>query len=313
MQRYIYAAALVLMIIFVIVASFFIFPALLPSSSTQATGTPTATPTFTPTAEPTPTSEPSPTPTLQAIRLVSTYLLDATTGRTLIDTASTMRLPMASTTKIMTAVLTIEHLSLTDRATVERSELDEIPPGGYSVAFLQPGDSLSILDLLYGLLLPSGCDAAIVLAHAVSGNSASFVLLMNARARKLGLRNTHFANPAGFTDPANYSTATDLTKLARYAMSLSVFAQIVRQQNFVLPATLNHHRYDNWQNTNQLLGLYPGADGIKTGNSDDSGYCLVFSATRNGHRLIGTLMHDSSDELYQDSMSALDTGFAHLA
>src|SRR5581483_7111437 len=208
----------------------------------------------------------------------------------------------------MTAVLAIGHLSLTDMFTIQQSELDEVPPGGFSIAFLHVKDNLSVLDLLYGLLLPSGCDAAIVLAHAVSGNSASFVALMNAKARALGLTHTHFADPAGFSD-ADYSTATDLTKLARYAMSLPIFAQIVRQPSKTFLATLSRHRYD-WQNTNQLLGLDPEADGVKTGNSDDSGYCLVFSATRRGHHLIGTLMHDTADLLYQDAMSALDAGFA---
>ncbi len=306
MQRYIYATALVLMIIFVIVATFFVVPALLRSGNTQAAATPTPTPV--PTATPTPL--PSPRPTVQEVRLVSTYLMDATTGKLLIDTAGEMRLPMASTTKIMTAVLAIEHLSLTDMFTIQQSELNEVPPGGFSIAFLHVNDNLSVLDLLYGLLLPSGCDAAIVLAHAVSGNSASFVTLMNAKARALGLTHTHLADPAGFTD-ADYSTAMDLTKLARYAMSLPTFAQIVRQQSKTFLATLSRHRYD-WQNTNQLLGLYPDADGVKTGNSDDSGYCLVFSATRHGHRLIGTVMHDTADLLYQDAMSALDAGFAQI-
>lgn len=312
MQRYVFAAALVLMIVFVVVASFFLIPALLPSAQTQAAVTPVPTPTPTPTATPSPTPIPTPEATTQEERSVSTYLMDVTTGKVLINTTSNFRLPMASTTKIMTAILAIEHLNLNDMITIHQSELDEIPPGGYSIAFLQANDQLSVLNLLYGLLLPSGCDAAIVLAHTVSGNNANFVALMNAKARALNLKNTHFANPAGFIDPNNYSTAADLTKLARYAMSLSTFALIVGQQNHIVPATMHNHRYDNWNNLNQLLGLYPGADGVKTGNSDDSGYCLVFSATRHGHRLIGAIMHDTADWLYQDAMTALDEGFAKI-
>ncbi len=310
MQRYLFAVALVLMIIFVIVASFFVIPALLRSAPAQAAATPTLVPTPTPTDTPTPV--PTDAPTVAAIRIVPTYLIDATTGNVLINTSSSLRLPPASTAKIMTAILAIENLDLNETVTVEQSELSEIPPGGYSIAFLQPNDQLHVISLLYGLLLPSGCDAAIVLAHAVSGNTVSFVALMNAKARALGLHNTHFADPAGFSDPGNYSTPADLTKLARDAMGLSTFAQIVGQQNHVVPATMHNHLYNNWNNLNQLLGLYPGADGIKTGNSDLSGYCLVFSATRKGHRLIGTIMQDTSDQLFLDAMSDLDEGFAKV-
>jgi D-alanyl-D-alanine carboxypeptidase (penicillin-binding protein 5/6) len=95
-------------------------------------------------------------------------------------------------------------------------------------------------------------------------------------------------------------------------MSLPTFAEIVRQPSHVVPATMHNHLYDNWNNLNQLIGAYPGADGVKTGNSDQSGYCLVFSATRNGHRLIGTIMQDTSDWLFQDAMSDLDEGFAMI-
>ncbi|HVU68634.1 MAG TPA: D-alanyl-D-alanine carboxypeptidase [Ktedonobacteraceae bacterium] len=310
MQRYLFAAVLVLMLVVVVVASFVVVPALLQGAQTQAQATPTVTPTPTDTPTPTPTPIPSPTPTPQVARIVPTYLIDATTGRVLIHTSSNLRLPPASTAKIMTAVLAIERLDINTSVTVSQSELDEVPPGGYSIAFLQPGDQLHVISLLYGLLLPSGCDAAIVLAHAVSGNTASFVALMNARARQLGLSNTHFADPAGFVSPNNYSTPADLTKLARYAMSLSTFAEIVRQPDHVVPATMHNHLYDNWKNLNQLIGIYPGADGVKTGNSDQSGYCLVFSATRNGHHLIGTIMQDTADWLFQDAMTDLDEGFA---
>lgn len=307
MQRYLFALALVMMIVVVIVASFVVIPRLLFSGSAQAVATPTRVPTPTPTPSPTPTPE----ATVQQVRLVSTYVMDAASGKILLNTASDMRFPMASTTKIMTAVLALERLSITDMFTIQQSELDEIPPGGFTIAYLHPGDNLSVLDLLYGLLLPSGCDAAIVLAHAVSGNTASFVALMNARARELGMSNTHFVDPAGFSD-SDYSTVTDLTKLARYAMSLPTFAHIVGQQSVEFTATLSRHDYP-WQNTNGLLTRYPDANGIKTGNSDGAGYCLVFSARRNGHLLVGAILHDDSwDDLYQDASDALDAGFASL-
>lgn len=309
MQRYILAGTFVVMIILVIVASVFFVPALLSPFSAQAVVTPTPVPTPTPT--PTPTPSPVPSPTTAEVRLVSTYLVDATTGNVLIDVDSHQRLPMASTTKIMTAILTLENRNLNDQIIVQQSELDEVPDGGYTLADLQPGDQLSIQSLLYGLLLPSGSDAAIVLAHAVSGNSASFVALMNAKARALHLNDTHFTSPAGFSDPDNYSTAADLTTLARYAMHIPTFALIVGTSSHTVPATQFRHLY-TWQTTNQLLGQYAGADGIKTGNTDDAGYCLVFSATRRGHLLIGTVMHDTADMLYPDAISALDTGFSKI-
>lgn len=309
MQRYILAVAFVVMIILVIVASVFFVPALLSPFSAQTVATPTPTPTPTPS----PTPSPLPSPTTAEVRLVSTYLVDATTGNVLIDVDSHQRLPMASTTKIMTALLTLENRNLNDQIIVQQSELDEVPPGGYTLADLQPGDQLSIQSLLYGLLLPSGSDAAIVLAHAVSGNTANFVALMNAKARALHLSDTHFTSPAGFSDPNNnnYSTAADLTALARYAMRIPTFALIVGTSGHTVPATQFRHLY-TWQTTNELLGQYAGADGIKTGNTDDAGYCLVFSATRSGHRLIGTVMHDTADMLYPDAMSALDTGFSKI-
>jgi D-alanyl-D-alanine carboxypeptidase (penicillin-binding protein 5/6) len=308
MQRYVFAVALVLMIIVVIISSWFFIPQLI-GFQAQAAATPALAPTPTDTPPPTDTPLPEPTDTPQVVRIVPTYLIDATTGKVLINVSSTKRLPPASTAKIMTAILAIENLNLNDYVTIQQNELDEVPPGGYSLAFLQPNDQLRVISLLYGLLLPSGCDAAIVLAHSVSGNTADFVQLMNAKARALGLRNTHFADPAGFVNPNNYTTPADLTRLARYAMGLPTFAQIVSQKDHIVPATMHNHLYNNWQNLNQLLGLYSGADGVKTGNSDQSGYCLVFSATRHGHHLIGAIMEDIADRLFQDAMTDLDTGF----
>jgi D-alanyl-D-alanine carboxypeptidase len=212
----------------------------------------------------------------------------------------------------MTAVLTIENLSLDQYLTIQQEEIDEVPQG-MSVAQLQAGDRIRVRDLLYGLLLPSGSDVAVVFAHAVAGTTTNFVAMMNQKARFLGLNDTHYANPYGYSDPAHYTSAADLTALARYAMRFSIFAQIVAQPSYVLHATLHNHLYNTWDNTNGLLGTYMGANGVKTGSSDDAGYCMVFSATRNGHFLIGTEMHaDSFDQLFSDAATLLDKGFAQL-
>jgi serine-type D-Ala-D-Ala carboxypeptidase (penicillin-binding protein 5/6) len=218
---------------------------------------------------------------------------------------------MWSTTKIMTALLTIEHLPMDQIVTIQQAELDEVP-SGMSVAQLRANNQMSILHLLYALLLPSGSDAAVVLAHAVSGNTASFVALMNARAAQLGLRDTHYTNPYGADDPTHYSSAADLVKLATVAMEQPLFAQIVSTQSYHLDANLSHTVY-TWQNIlAPFLQSYLGANGIKTGsNADGTDWCMVFSATRHGHLLIGTEMQaPSEDQLFTDAENILDRGFA---
>jgi D-alanyl-D-alanine carboxypeptidase (penicillin-binding protein 5/6) len=174
-------------------------------------------------------------------------------------------------------------------------------------------DNMSILHLLYGLMLQSGCDAAIVLAHAIGGTTAQFVSMMNAKARTLGLSDTHFTSPEGL-EPTNVSSVADLVKLARDAMQNQTFADIVGSTQHIVPAQTHRHKY-SWINTNELLagGLYPytGANGVKTGSSDDAGYCLVFSAVRGGRLLIGAeLGAPSSDLLYRDAAQILNIGFS---
>jgi D-alanyl-D-alanine carboxypeptidase (penicillin-binding protein 5/6) len=211
---------------------------------------------------------------------------------------------MWSTTKIMTALLAIEHLPMEQIVTIQQAELDEVP-SGMSVAQLLAGDQMRILHLLYALLLASGSDAAIVLAHAVSGNTASFVALMNARAAQLGLGDTHYTSPYGADDPAHYSSAADLVKLATVAMEQPVFAQIVSTQSYHLDANLSHTVY-TWQNIlTPFLQSYPGS------NADGTDWCMVFSATRHGHLLLGAEMQaPSEDQVFTDAENILDMGFA---
>lgn len=313
MQRYIFAGVLLCMIVIVVFVSFF-FTSIVPLGSLFGAATIAATPTPLPTPSPIPTPSPTPMPSPTPTPLVgglSAYMVDGNTGKVLFDMNSHMRLPMASTTKIMTAVLAIENLNLDQSITIQQDEIDEVPPG-MSVAQLQAGDRIHVRDLLYGLLLPSGSDVAVVFAHTIAGTTPNFVAMMNNKARLLGLNDTHYSNPHGFADPNHYTSAADLTTLARYAMRFAIFDQIVAQQNYVLPATLHNHLYNTWNNTNGLLGTYPGANGVKTGSSDDAGYCMVFSATHNGRFLIGTEMHaDSFDQLFNDAQTLLDKGFAH--
>ncbi|MGH2482264.1 MAG: D-alanyl-D-alanine carboxypeptidase family protein, partial [Ktedonobacteraceae bacterium] len=273
-QRTLLIMALVLMAILVVAIGSFFSSALASwqganNPVSNAALTPTLMPTDPPTPTPTPVPTDTPTPTPTPPPLVngsSAYLIDATTGRVLLDVHSHQRVAMWSTTKIMTALLAIERLPPDQIVTVQPEELNEVPDG-MSVAQLLANDQLSVLHLLYGLLLPSGSDAAVVLAHAVSGNTASFVALMNARAAQLGLSDTHYTNPYGADDPNHYSSAADLVKLARVAMRYSLFAHIVATKTFHLDANLSHTRYD-WQNIlNSFLQSYTGANGIKTGSN----------------------------------------------
>lgn len=274
---------------------------------------------------PTPTPTPDPVLTAQGtppfIQSAAAYLLDADTNRVLVNSNGQKRLPMASTTKIMTALLTIQKGHLDQIATIQQDAVDEVKKNDGSSAQLVVGDQIRLGDLLYGLMLPSGDDAAIAIADTISGSPAHFVTLMNSYAHQLHLTHTHYSNPDGLTyylpngqvDPNHYTTAADLAQLTRIALRNPLFAQIVQLQRYVLPATSTHHGY-TWETTDDLLSQYIGITGVKTGYTVEAGYCLVFSAINAGHHLIGVLLHDSSDDTSQrfgDAEKLLDWGF-HL-
>jgi D-alanyl-D-alanine carboxypeptidase (penicillin-binding protein 5/6) len=218
----------------------------------------------------------------------------------------------------MTALIAIQAGDLNTVVTIHQDAINEAILNNGSSAKLHLGDQLTLRDLLYGLMLPSGDDAAIAIAGAVGGSTANFVNLMNLFAYRLHLFQTHYINPDGLTYydangqpiPGHYTTPFDLVRLAHYAMTIPLFAQIVRTQLYTLPATSSHHSY-SWDNTNQLLSTYTGATGIKTGFTIEAGECLVFSATRSGHHLIGVVLH-SIDAVHRftDARTLLNWGFA---
>lgn len=269
---------------------------------------------------------PTPAPTLSltaqgtppAVQAEAAYLIDADTGHALLDIHSTQHLPMASTTKIMTAILTIETANLDQIVTIKQDAVDEVNNHQGSSAGLVVGDQIRLRDLLYGLMLPSGDDAAIAIADAVGSTTSHFVQMMNSYARQLGLTQTHYINPDGLTyltpggqpDPNEYTTAADLVRLTRHALANPIFAQLVQLQHYVLFPTQVHHAYD-WQGINALLTTYPGATGVKTGFTAEAGYCLVFAATNGQHHLIGALLHEPDDnQRFVDARALLDWGFA---
>jgi serine-type D-Ala-D-Ala carboxypeptidase (penicillin-binding protein 5/6) len=297
-----------------------------------ATPAPAASPTtlpFTPTAAPTPRPTPvlTITGTPPALKVKAAYLIDADTGHTLDDFHGETPFPMASTTKIMTAIIAIQMGNLDKVITVHQDAINEVTSNAGSSAGLQAGEKIRLGDLLYGLLLPSGDDAAVAIADALAGRQASFVNIMNVYAYRLRLFQTHYTNPDGLTYydaqnrplPENYTSAYDLMRLSRYALSIPLFARIVRTTQYALPAS-GAHQAHLWDTTNAFLAhtedaptarTYPGATGIKTGYTLEAGGCLVFSAARHGHHLLGVILGSADKpQRFLDSAALLNWGFA---
>ncbi len=227
-------------------------------------------------------------------------IMDAGTGQVVFEKNSHQRRAMASTTKIMTALVTLEHAGLTDLVTAGPDV--KVEP---SIIGLDPGDKLTVEQLLYGLLLPSGNDAAIDLADYVGGSVPKFVAMMNAKAAQLGLKDTHYVTPHGLDADGHETSAYDLAVLTRVAMQNPEFEKIVSSKQYQIDGPVR------WvfKSLNQLLGTYPGADGVKTGYTDNAGRCLVFSATRDGHRAIAVVL-DSAD-IFGEAAALLNYFFAN--
>lgn len=233
----------------------------------------------------------------QAISAQRALVLDTVTGEVLYARNADERSLIASTTKIMTGYLIARDCDL-------QREF-EIPPEATgmegSSLYLRPGERLRLEELLYGLMLQSGNDAAVALALAHSGSVAAFVDCMNAEAQALGLRQTHFANPNGLDSEENYSTARDLARLAACAMENPVFRTVVgtREYRAGSRCLCNH---------NKLLWRYPGAEGVKTGYTRAAGRILVSSARRDGRRLIAVTLSAPDD--WNDHTALLDEAFS---
>ncbi|GCE30721.1 hypothetical protein KDA_62050 [Dictyobacter alpinus] len=273
-----------------------------------------------------PTPTPTPMPVLSsngltppAIKSPVMYLLDADTNNVLANVRGNERLPIASTTKIMTAIIALEKSKPDQIVEVKEDAVKEVTENLGSNANLKAGDKVRMIDMLYGLMIPSGDDAAIAIADTISGSPANFVKLMNDYAHKLHLNNTHYINPDGLTyyigadkkpDPNEYSTAADLAQLTRYALQNPIFAQIIQIQHYQLPATADHGAF-NWVTTNDLLQSYPGVIGVKTGFTVEAGSCLVFAGRDVRHTLIGVLLQGKEKtDRFTDAPELLQWGFA---
>lgn len=235
----------------------------------------------------------------RAVSAEKAFSLDAVSGRVLFDKNADSRSLIASTTKIMTALIVCEQCNVLDRMRIPK---EAVGIEGSSM-YLREGEVLTVQELLYGLMLSSGNDAAVALAIYCGGTVGGFVELMNDKARLLGLRNTHFENPNGLDSPGHYSTARDLAVLAAYAMENPVFYKTVSAKTVTAG-----QRY--LRNHNKLLWVVEGADGVKTGYTRAAGRALVSSATRDGRRIIAVTLNDPDD--WREHQTLLEEGFARF-
>lgn len=240
-----------------------------------------------------------------ALSARSAVLLNGDTGEIIYSVNSGERLPMASTTKIMTALLLCESGQL-DRSITVTEEMVKVE--GSSMGLL-PGDTVSLHDLLYGLLLASGNDAANTVAIVLGGSVEGFAEMMNERARQMGLKDTNFVTPSGLDADEHYTTAYELAIIARYAMQNEDFAKAAGSKSAVLNYGNPPYRR-TLTNHNKLLSRYEGVIGVKTGFTKKSGRCLVSAAERNGEYLIAVTLNAPDD--WNDHITLLDLGFSSL-
>lgn len=230
-------------------------------------------------------------------------VMDTKSNKILYGKDENRRVAMASTTKIMTATVVIENVNLKEEVTISAKAAGI----GGSRLGLKKDDKISVKDLLYGLMLRSGNDAAIALAEYVGGSVEGFAEKMNAKAKELGLQNTHFVTPHGLDDPEHYTTAYELAIMANYAMKNEVFAKIVGTKNYTV--TINGYS-KSLNNTNELLGYLQGVKGVKTGFTNNAGRCLVTCTERNGFEIITVVLGADTKKIRtQDSIKLIEYAY----
>nr|WP_245850818.1 D-alanyl-D-alanine carboxypeptidase family protein [Paenibacillus herberti] len=231
-------------------------------------------------------------------------LIDVESGRLLYSNSGDTPMLIASLTKIMTAITAIEEGDLTDTVTVGPRAVGK---EGSSI-YLKLGEKMKLQNMLYGLMLRSGNDAATAIAEHVGGSEEGFVRMMNDKAAWIGLENSTFMNPHGLDQKGHMSTANDMAKLTAYALRNPVFAEIVKTKVHKAPNPNDPWDY-SWANKNKMLAMYDGADGVKTGYTKTALRCLVSSATRDGQQLAVVTLNDRDD--WHDHSVLLDWGFGN--
>ncbi len=231
-------------------------------------------------------------------------LIDVDSGRILYTHNGDKPLLIASLTKVMTAIVAIEHGDLQDEVKVSKNAFGK---EGSSI-YLKLDEKMSLENLLYGLMLRSGNDAATAIAEHVGGSIDGFALLMNQKAEEIGMTNSHFVNPHGLDAQEHYASANDMAKLTAYALRNKTFRQIVSTKVKKAPNPHEDWAY-TWHNKNKMLRFYDGADGVKTGYTKAAGRCLISSATRDGRQLAVVTLNDGNDWI--DHRNVLDWGFQY--
>lgn len=222
--------------------------------------------------------------------------MELTTRTVLTESNADKRMPMASTTKIMTAIIIAEDCNLDEEITVPDAA---VGVEGSSV-YLKKDERIDVRDLLYGLMLRSGNDSAVALAIHHSGSVENFVTVMNERAKRIGADNTNFKNPSGLPDDEHYTTARDLCNIACYAMNNEIFREVVSSKSHV-------GKFRSFENKNKMLYRYEGANGVKTGYTLKAGRCLVSSAERDGMDVVTVVLN--CYDMYERSSAILDQCF----
>lgn len=236
------------------------------------------------------------TPLSASASAVSEIAMELTTGKVLYEGNADVRLPMASTTKILTAIIIIEDCNLDEVITVP----DEAVGVEGSSIYLKKGEEIDVRDLLYGLMLRSGNDSAASLAIHHSGSIEKFAEVMCERAKTIGAENSSFKNPSGLPDDNHYTTARDLCKIARYAMSNETFREIVGTKNYT-------GKFRTFVNKNKMLTTCEGANGVKTGYTVKAGRCLVSSCEREGMDIVCVVLN--CPDMYERSKAIFDNCF----
>lgn len=253
------------------------------------------------------------------ISSTSAILVEASTGKILYEKNAYEKMYPASTTKVMTAILTLENCDLSEMATVSRNAIYSLP-NGYVNANLQENEEISIKDLMYALMVKSANDAAIVLAEHIGGSVEGFADMMNEKTKEIGCQNTHFVNPNGIHNENHYSTAYDLYLMASYGMKNETFRNYVSTVSYTLPATNKYPTPDRiCMTTNDMIrpkSRYYNQDviGIKTGYTTEAKNCLISAARKNDTELIAVVLHSGTNaeglsERYIDTNALFNYGF----
>ncbi len=236
------------------------------------------------------------------VKAKSAILMEASNGQVLYEKNAHQKLPPASLTKIMTALIVLERCDLDEVVTASENAVNTQP----SSMNLRVGEQVKVRDLLYAIMLRSANDASVALAEHVAGSVEAFAELMNARAKELGATNTNFTNPHGLHHPDHYSTAYDLALIARKAMENETLRQIVAERYHIVERSINQD--DLWMvNKAKFLQMYPFAEGLKTGYTRPAGFCFAGSASKDGRRLITVVLN--SDQREQDTIALMEHGF----